>query len=95
MAQLNDITSEQQEALYLYAHEKGRSWKQQLLEDWHQSTYCWTRPEQSCFLQQLRNERGPSWLKQLRLPPRNSIKCFVGNSSSVILGGCSKAGDLI
>jgi hypothetical protein len=67
MAHLKDLTPEQQEALCLYAFEKGRGWKQQLQVDWQQSTYNWGHPDKSCYLQQIRNEHGPIWLEALEL----------------------------
>jgi hypothetical protein len=67
MAHLRDLTPEQQEALCLYAFEKRRKWKQQLKDAWQRSTYNWHHPDKSCYLQQIRNQFGASWLAELKL----------------------------
>ncbi|NJM67495.1 MAG: hypothetical protein HC851_18385 [Acaryochloris sp. RU_4_1] len=65
---INDLTLEQQKALRLYAQEKGKTWKQNLADDWLRAAYRWGHPDKSYLLQQIRNQYGPSWLADLAMP---------------------------
>lgn len=61
------ITEKQMDAIQQFAHRNGRNWKSALHHAWECGDY------QSVFLdtaslQQLRNEKGPSWLVNFRLP---------------------------
>lgn len=56
-----DLTPAELAALQAYAAEKGRKWKSALSEDWYYAR----RPGE---LQALRNELGPRWLLDYRLP---------------------------
>lgn len=51
---------EQLRAIRKYAKENGRTWKTQLLDDWMHA-------RQPGYLQQVRNQFGPTWLKNFRL----------------------------
>lgn len=58
MANLSDLTAEQQEAIREFAARHGANWKQKLADGWLRAAY--PGP-----LQQIRNERGPTWLRKL------------------------------
>jgi hypothetical protein len=46
----------------------GRNWKQELGNRWLVSRYPDSLDECICFLQQVRNQGGPSFLQRFRLP---------------------------
>jgi hypothetical protein len=57
-------TSEQLAALQAYAQWAGEGWKQRLSLDWMRAGSDWPEArERWHFLQQLRNDFGPSWLR--------------------------------
>lgn len=58
-------TAEQLNALAHYAAAHGRTWKSQLNHAWMTGDY-WSS-DQSNYLQQVRNEFGPSWLVRFKL----------------------------
>ena len=60
------LTIEQLEALQQYAKKHGRNWKQSLRDSWMNGVY--DGFEGSNYLQQIRNNFGPSWLISFRLP---------------------------
>ncbi len=68
------LSNEQQEAIFLYATEKGNNWKEQLSSDWMRAAYNWNHPDKSHLLQQVRNEFGPSWLTDTCVPDTISTK---------------------
>jgi hypothetical protein len=72
--QFEKLNPEQQETIALYAQEKGRNWKSQLLDEWLVASYRWNHPDKSYLLQQVRNQFGPTWLKKVKLPT-TSQKC--------------------
>ena len=55
-----DVTQEQWNALQEYANHYGRNWKSNLLRDWE------TGRNPNPYLQQVRNNLGPTWLVNLR-----------------------------
>lgn len=60
------ISAEQMAAIQQWAYRHGRKWKADLREAWMSGNY--GEFEGSNYLQQVRNERGPSWLVGFRLP---------------------------
>lgn len=58
------ITHDQAEALRTWAKEYGRTWKRDLLDAWLVAGSRWNH--YSPYLQQLRNQLGPSWLNQIK-----------------------------
>jgi hypothetical protein len=62
---LSDLAPEQAFALHLWQSYQGRNWKTVLETSWTISTYLWGFPEQNCYLQQIRNQKGPQWLRTL------------------------------
>lgn len=72
---LTDLNPERRDALHEYRlyflslpSTKGESWKKQLLQDWLVARYFWKRSDLDMFLQQIRNNYGPSWLSGLKEP---------------------------
>lgn len=57
-ARLSDLTPEQREALAAFAREHGPTWRQRLADGWLVAAF--PGP-----LQQIRNQRGPTWLRAL------------------------------
>jgi hypothetical protein len=64
MAKLT-LTPAQLEALCKWASTHGRTWKSSLRTAWMTGNY--DGFEGACYLQQIRNTFGPSWLCNLRL----------------------------
>jgi len=62
------LSPPQQEAIRLYAEEKGRNWKSKLSDEWLVARYVWKHPDKSHLLQQVRNSFGPSWLRSVQIP---------------------------
>lgn len=60
-------TPEQLKALRAYAERKGEFWKQALILDWMNGRDVTAIPEGGCYLRQLRNQFGPSWLETFEL----------------------------
>ncbi len=60
------LTDEQMDALQQWAHRYGRNWKTHLRDAWMTGNYGGF--EASNYLQQVRNNLGPSWLVRFRLP---------------------------
>lgn len=59
---------EQLNALRKYAQRHGRNWKQSLRDVWFNGRYDWDGDgDISCYLQQVRNQLGPSWLTNFKL----------------------------
>ncbi len=56
----------QLDALQQWAHRHGRRWKMHLRDAWTTGDY--GTFELSAELQQIRNEKGPAWLRTFRLP---------------------------
>src|SRR5690349_4719146 len=65
---MRDLTPEQAAAIRAYAAQHGRTWKDQLLSDWMRAGSRTYRGEW-CYLQQVRNQKGPSWLRSMTLEP--------------------------
>jgi|SRR5690349_5339753 len=65
---MRDLTPEQAAAIRAYAAQHGRTWKDQLLSDWMRAGSRTYRGEW-CYLQQIRNQKGPSWLRSMTLEP--------------------------
>jgi hypothetical protein len=57
------LTSEQEAALIAFAARHGRRWRSILAQGWERAAY--PGP-----LQEIRNQFGPSWLADWRLPQR-------------------------
>lgn len=80
------LTNDQARALYHFAWENGRTWKSKLLMAWENACqdlpynfqYKGTGPvfEYRCYLQQIRNSLGPSWLKNYKLIEPKIGKAF-------------------
>jgi hypothetical protein len=54
----NELTIEQQEGLRNFARDHGRNWKSALRDAWMTGIY--RGREDACYLQQVRNQYGPS-----------------------------------
>lgn len=65
---MKTLTPEQADAIRSYAAQHGRTWKDQLLTDWLNAGSRTYRGEW-CYLQQIRNQKGPSWLRAMTLEP--------------------------
>jgi|GEM_PF-1554838 len=63
-----ELSDEQQEAILIYAAEKGDNWKEQLSSSWEKGTYNWNHSDKSHLLQEVRNQFGPSWLADVCIP---------------------------
>lgn len=61
------ITEKQMDAIQQFAHRNGRNWKSVLRECWMNGDYQ-SEFIDSASLQQLRNEKGPTWLINFKLP---------------------------
>jgi hypothetical protein len=59
------LSAEHLTALQRFAFKYGRNWKQELNLAWSQGSYE-GNPDAN-LLQQIRNERGPTWLMNLKL----------------------------
>ena len=60
-------TKEQLAALRAFAREEGRCWKEALSNAWMTGAYPWHARMRSGYLQQVRNQLGPSWLVRFKL----------------------------
>ncbi len=60
------LTSEQMESITRFAANNGEKWKSKLNEIWMNGGY--GNIEDSCYLQQIRNQYGPQFLSEFRLP---------------------------
>jgi len=60
---LNDLSTLQYEALICFADLHGRNWKSKLRDCWEIGNY--NGFDGDCYLQQIRNSFGPSWLYYL------------------------------
>jgi hypothetical protein len=60
------LTPEQEAALVRFASDNGRKWKQALNLAWFDGSDA-NEPD-GCYLRQVRNQFGPSWLIKYRLP---------------------------
>lgn len=67
-------TPEQMDALREWAAKHGRTWKSKLREAWFDGDYGLF--EKSHYLQQVRNQLGPSWLVRVVLPKSGGITVF-------------------
>lgn len=67
MAALNDLNTEQREAVLAWARAHGRTWKRALRTAWMYS-------DAGCALQQVRNQYGPSWLDAVKIPTENTAR---------------------
>jgi hypothetical protein len=65
---MKTLTPEQADAIRSYAAQHGTRWKDQLLTDWMRAGSRTYRGE-GCYLQQVRNQHGPSWLRSMTLEP--------------------------
>ncbi|MEW8050296.1 MAG: hypothetical protein AB2809_07955 [Candidatus Thiodiazotropha sp.] len=57
-------------ALRRFAEHEGRRWKEALRQSWSSGCYPWqvrNAPNDLASLQQVRNQFGPGWLKNMRL----------------------------
>lgn len=62
-------TPKQLNALVQFASANGRYWKACLRDAWFGGNYSdYYASEYASYLQQVRNELGPSWLVRFRLP---------------------------
>jgi hypothetical protein len=60
------LFSEQEAALAAFANRNGRTWKSKLRDIWMTGHY--SSDDNSASLQQVRNQFGPSWLVNYKLP---------------------------
>lgn len=70
MVSLKDLTWQQEEAIVLYRDYRRTmnstsKWKDCLLHDWLKSSYSWGDRDRYCYLQQIRNTKGPQWLTKI------------------------------
>jgi hypothetical protein len=63
-------TPEQRAALVMFKDRYGRTWKSKLCEMWFHGAYPAKVKDIEGYLQQVRNQGGPSWLNRFRLVPR-------------------------
>lgn len=80
---MHRLTPEQADAIRAYAAQHGKRWKDCLLSDWMRagsSTYrgSW------CYLQQIRNQHGPAWLRAVQLDDQTD------QGAQVVLPGAEK-----
>lgn len=61
------MTPDERQALTAYAHQIGRRWKSSLLSAWESGNYRSAPAGLAPALQSIRNARGPSWLKTVKL----------------------------
>lgn len=61
---LDDLTPEQAATLRAYVLDHGNSWRKQIMDDWMNAGTRW-RGGEYAYLQQIRNQRGPRWLRAL------------------------------
>lgn len=59
------LTQEQKNELESYAKWAGKDWKRQLRFDWMKANSKY--PGEWAFLQQIRNQFGPDWLRHYKL----------------------------
>jgi hypothetical protein len=66
----NALTSEQLKALAQFASANGRNWKSELNRLWMNGAYSYAvlGGAEAGYLQQVRNQFGPSWLARFRFP---------------------------
>lgn len=57
---MNHLNRDQAQAILKYANDNGRNWKSALRRDWETG-------KSFGELQQIRNEFGPTWLRNLRI----------------------------
>lgn len=62
------LTPEQLDALITFAKRNGRKWKSELNYCWMTGNYHAIDRNISGYLHQVRNQFGPSWLVNFRLP---------------------------
>lgn len=60
------LTVDQFNAVRAWAEAYGRTWKSELSRSWMTGNYH-GHNEISCYLQQVRNQHGPSWLVKFNL----------------------------
>jgi hypothetical protein len=68
---MKTLTDAQMAAIQLWASRNGRNWKSFLRAAWTTGNY--GTFESANHLQQIRNERGPSWLVNFRLPKAKEV----------------------
>jgi hypothetical protein len=68
LMQAPKLNPEQLNALINYAHLIGRKWKSELNYAWMSGNYPSILRDDACYLQQVRNTFGPSWLISFKLP---------------------------
>ena len=64
---MNKPTAQQTEALTRFANKNGRTWKRKLNDAWITGDYHLATSGDSGWLQQVRNQFGPSWLVRYKL----------------------------
>ena len=65
---MNKPNQNQLDALHRWAKANGRTWKNELRLAWSSGRYGYLREiDDSAYLQQLRNQFGPSWLTKFKL----------------------------
>jgi hypothetical protein len=62
---VNQLSAQQLAALSRFACRHGRQWKSKLNQSWMDG--CYGNPEDAGWLQQVRNQFGPSWLVKFNL----------------------------
>jgi hypothetical protein len=63
---MKKLTPDQATAVRAYAAQHGPTWKAKLADDWMRAGSRTYRGEW-CYLQQVRNQHGPKWLKAVKL----------------------------
>jgi hypothetical protein len=66
-----NLSREQEKALRDFAAKYGRNWKSKLNYKW-MSGHDY-REEGGCYLRQVRNQFGPSWLVRYKLPEAQEV----------------------
>jgi len=64
-ATINELTPDQAKAILAFREKVGPSWKRTLQNAWMRGDYPRFTTAYSHLLQQVRNQKGPSWLQKL------------------------------
>lgn len=62
---IDELSTEQRDAILAYAAQHGRTWKSKLAEDWQTGRDC--GPVYGYALRNVRNQFGPKWLASVTL----------------------------
>ena len=63
--QLNQVSEDQAKAILAFREKAGKTWKRSLMDAWMKGSYPGFTVTYRHLLQQVRNQKGPLWLKDL------------------------------